>query len=403
MNNELTKNWLLLFAASIGLICSSIVLPFYSVGALVVPITTEFGWSRAEFQLVILFSTGAGVITAPIVGSLVDRIGVRRMALSGLVGLAIALALASRSGGDLWMMYLSYSLMAILGAGTIPVTWTRAVTATFFEQRGLALGIMLSGTGICAIVIPQYTVWLVEQFDWRTAYIGLAALPLVFAGPLVFFFFHPVMIDSEEPKDKAEMEAGLTLSQAIAGYRFWVLLLSIFLVYTAMSGIVPNLIPFLTDQGIQPQRAATVISVFGVSVIAGRLIVGYLVDHYWAPGVAAIAISLSVAGSLILLFEPVYVVACFAGGLLGFAAGAELDLMSFLAAKYFGLLHYSKIYSWLYAALAMASGIAPSLFALVYDKTGGYAIGFLYCTLCFSASCFLLLLLGRYPRGFEKT
>ncbi len=403
MKNELTKNWLLLFAASIGLICSSIVLPFYSIGALVVPITTEFGWSRAEFQLVILFSTGAGVITAPIVGSLVDRVGVRRMALSGLVGLTIALALASRSGGDLWMMYLSYSLMAILGAGTIPVTWTRAVTATFFEQRGLALGIMLSGTGICAIVIPQYTVWLVEQFGWRTAYIGLAALPLAFAGPLVLMFFHPVTIDSEKPQEKAEMETGLTLAQAISGYRFWVLLLSIFLVYTAMSGIVPNLIPSLTDQGIQAQRAATVISIFGVSVIAGRLIVGYLVDHYWAPGVAAIAISLSVAGSLILLFDPVYVLACFAGGLLGFAAGAELDLMSFLAAKYFGLRHYSKIYSWLYAALAMASGIAPSLFALVYDKTGGYTIGFMYCVLCFSTSSLLLLFLGRYPRDFEKS
>jgi len=402
MNNELSKNWLLLFAASIGLICSSIVLPFYSVGALVVPITTEFGWSRAEFQLVILFSTGAGVITAPIVGILVDRIGVRRMALSGLFGLAIALVIASRSGGELWLFYLAYSFMAILGAGTIPVTWTRAVTATFFQQRGLALGIMLSGTGICAIVIPQYTVWLVEEFGWREAYLGLAALPLLFAGPLVFLFFHPVLIDSGEPKEKTEMESGLTLAEAIAGYRFWLLLLSIFLIYTAMSGIVPNLIPSLTDQGIQPQRAATVISVFGLSVIAGRLIVGYLVDHYWAPGVAAIAISLSVAGSLILLVEPVYVLACFAGGLLGFAAGAELDLMSFLAAKYFGLLHYSKIYSWLYAALAMASGIAPSLFASVYDKTGNYSVGFIYCTVCFCTSCVLLLFLGRYPDGFDK-
>ncbi len=88
---------------------------------------------------------------------------------------------------------------------------------------------------------------------------------------------------------------------------------------------------------------------------------------------------------------------------MGFAAGAELDLMSFLAAKYFGLRHYSKIYSWLYAALAMASGIAPSLFALVYDKTGGYTIGFMYCVLCFSTSSLLLLFLGRYSRDFEKS
>ena len=93
--NELYRHWTLLLAASTGIICSSIVLPFYSIGALVVPITTEFDGTRAEFQLVIMFSTGAGVITAPIVGWLVDKIGVRPMALSGLFGLSIALALAS--------------------------------------------------------------------------------------------------------------------------------------------------------------------------------------------------------------------------------------------------------------------------------------------------------------------
>ena len=128
---------------------------------------------------------------------------------------------------------------------------------------------------------------------------------------------------------------------------------SIFVVYIAMSGMVPNLIPALIDQGISAQLAATAISVFGVTVILGRLIVGYLVDIAWAPGVAAFAISLPVIGSLLLAGSPPLLTACVAAGLLGFAAGAELDLMSFLAAKYFGLLNYSQIYAVLYAALAL--------------------------------------------------
>lgn len=177
------------------------------------------------------------------------------------------------------------------------------MNSAFSSQRGLALGIMLSGTGICAIVIPQYTVWLVDSFGWRIAYLGLAALPLLLAGPIVFFFFRPD--ERAETVETTEAPAtGFTVSQAIAGYRFWVLLLSIFFVYIVMSGIITNLIPALTDQGIDAQLAATAISVMGISVIAGRLIVGYLVDHYWAPGVAAVAISLSVFGSLILLGEP---------------------------------------------------------------------------------------------------
>ena len=366
------------------------------------PITTEFGWSRAEFQLAILFSTGAGVITAPIVGLLVDKLGVRFMALSGLVGLSAAMALASLTDGQLWFFYLAYTCMAIFGAGTIPVTWTRAVTSTFFKQRGLALGLMLSGTGICGILIPQYTVWLIDEFGWRTAYLGLAALPILFAGPLVFLFFHPDRAESGDPAHANSASKGLSLAEAAKGYRFWVLLVSIFLVYIAMSGMVPNLIPALTDQGIDAQTAAAAFSVFGFTVIAGRLIVGYLVDLLWAPGVAAVAISLPVVGALILYNEPSFFMAGVATGLLGFAAGAELDLMAFLAARYFGLLHYAKIYAILYAALALASGIAPSLFVHIYDTTGSYDFGFIAGAAFFAVGSLLILFMGRYPEDYAK-
>jgi OFA family oxalate/formate antiporter-like MFS transporter len=380
-----------------GVICSSIVLPFYSLGALVVPITEEFGWTRAQFQLSLLFSTGAGVITAPIVGWLIDRHGARILALSGLVGLSIALLLAANMNGELWMLYAVYTSMAILGAGTIPVTWTRAVTSIFFKQRGLALGIMLSGTGICGIIIPQFTVWVTGEFGWRAAYLGLAALPVFFAGPLVYFFFKPADSIAQDPQAAAASEQGLSLREALRGYRFWVLLISIFAVYMAMSGMVPNLIPALTDQGISPQLAASAISIFGVTVIIGRLVVGYLVDIVWAPGVACIAIALPVIGSLLLVGAPSYLIACIAAGLLGFAAGAELDLMSFLAAKYFGLLHYSKIYAVLYAALALASGVSPMLFARVFDVTGSYDIGFLIGAGFFAVGSLMILTLGKYP------
>ena len=402
LNNELTKNWVLLLSASVGVICSSIVLPFYSLSALVVPITEEFGWSRAEFQLALLFSTGTGVITAPVVGWLLDRVGARKMALSGLIGLSIALFAASMMNGQLWMLYLCYTGMAFLGAGTIPVTWTRAVTSIFFQQRGLALGIMLSGSGVCAVLIPQFTVWLIETFSWREAYLGLAVLPILIAGPLVYFFFNPdESIEANEDAVNAN-ETGFTFREAISGYRFWVLLLSIFLVYIAMSGMLPNLIPALTDQGLSAQLAATAISVFGVAVIVGRLVVGYLVDKLWAPGVACIAIALPVIASLTFAGSPTFVIICVAAAMLGFAAGAELDLMSFLAAKYFGLKHYPQIYAVLYSALALASGIAPMMFARVFDVTGSYAIGFYVGAGLFATGSVMILTLGRYPESLPS-
>ena len=403
---ELAQRWPLIMATCMGIISSSFVLPYYSIGALLTPVTEEFGWSRAQFQAAILFSSGLGAVTSPLVGWLNDKYGPRRVALPSMIGLSLGLLTASQLQGDLWMLFLAYGMMALLGAGTIPVTWTRAIATSFFKRRGLALGLALTGTGICASVVPHYTVWLTDQLGWRGAYVGLALVPLLLAWPMLYFLFRPLdahsQVENDEPKATAALDEGLTLGEAIRGYRFWVLLLSILFAYQGFSGIAPNLLPSLTDDGFSREQAASVQSVFGLSIIIGRVVVGYLVDRLWAPGVAAFCLAIPAAGAAMLHGSQSFETAALAAFLIGFAAGAELDLMAFLAARYFGLAHYAKIYSILYATLAICSGTAPMIFASVYDATGSYDLGYEVAAGLFMISVVLILLLGRYPAEYER-
>ncbi|MCG8443645.1 MAG: MFS transporter [Caulobacterales bacterium] len=401
-DDEIRRGWRLIFASSVGVICSSIVLPYYSIGALVVPVTTEFGWSRAQFQTAILFSSGLGALTAPVVGWLIDRYGARRIALPGLVGLAAGFFIAASMSGPLWMLYLAYGAMALLGAGTIPVSWTRAIATNFFNRRGLALGLTLSGTGVCAMAAPHYTVWLESNFGWRAAYLGLGLLPILLAGPIVFFFFKPVERRGGDDAVNGQELTGYSLGEAARQYRFWVLLLSILAAYMGFSGIGTNLFPSLTDDGLSARDAATVQSVFGGAIIVGRIVVGYLVDKFWAPGIAGVSMVMPFIGATIFAGSPGLEWAILAGFLIGFAAGAELDLMSFLAARYFGLRHYAKIYAILYAALAICSGTAPMLFARVHDATESYDLSFRASSVLFLIGAALVLSLGRYPARFAS-
>jgi len=400
-DSELRRGWRLIVAAALGVALSSIVLPFYTIGAFVKPLTTEFGWSRADVQSAILFSTGLGAITAPMVGALIDRYGPRRVALPCILGLSAGFFIAAAMNGGLWMLYLAYGSVALLGAGTTPVTWTRAIAGSFEHQRGLALGLALAGTGVCAILMPQVVVWIIGHQGWRAAYACLALLPLVLALPVAWAWFKPVTTTGVGgvPDDARQVRHwGYTLAESARSYRFWVVLLSILLIYLAASGVVSNLIPALTDLGFTAQQAANVQSVFGVSVILGRIIVGFLVDRYWAPAVAAVSLSLPALGCWILTGQPSLLWAALAAITLGFAAGAELDLMSFLAARYFGVRHYAKIYAVLYAVLAIAGGIAPPLFARVFDVTGSYQSGFVLAAGSFLGGALILLALGRYPK-----
>ncbi len=402
MASEIRSGWTLIVAACTGVALSSIVLPYHSIGALVVPVTNEFGWTRAEFQAAILFSSGLGAVTAPVVGWLCDRFGARRVALPGLAGLSVGFAMAAMMDGALWMLYAAYGTMALLGAGTIPVTWTREITLNFHRQRGLALGLALTGTGLCGVLVPQYATWLVENYGWRVAYGGIALLPLLLAGPVVFLWFRPRPEDAAKLSGEAQAPVtGMTLREAARGYRFWVLLGSILLVYMAVSGIGPNLYPAVTDAGMSTSDAATVASIFGGAIVVGRVVVGFLVDRFWAPGVASVSMLLPVLGCGLLIEPSGFASAALAALLIGLAAGAELDLMSFLAARYFGLKHYAQIYSVLYMALAVCSGTAPLMFAALFDRTASYAVSFTIALVLFALGGAVVLALGRYPP--EKT
>ncbi len=403
---ELQQRWPLVLATCIGIISSSFVLPYYTIGALVGPVTSEFGWTRAEFQSAILFSSGLGALTSPFVGWLIDRFGARRVALPAMLGLGVGFFIASSMQGELWMLFLAYGSIALLGAGTIPVTWTRAIATSFSKRRGLALGLSLTGTGICASVAPHYTVWLTSEFGWRGAYIGLGLVPFVLVWPVLYFLFRPIEStgaeDNKVGQEAHQAHEGLTLSEAAKSYRFWILLLSILFAYMGFSGIGPNLFPSMTDDGFSREQAATIQSVFGISIIVGRVVVGYLCDRYWAPGIACVCLLMPTVGTLIFYGDQSFVMAAIASFTIGFAAGAELDLMAFLAAKYFGLKHYAKIYSVLYATLAVCSGTAPMAFASIYDITGSYDTGFVAATILFLAASMMVLALGRYPKAFSS-
>jgi len=88
---------------------------------------------------------------------------------------------------------------------------------------------------------------------------------------------------------------------------------------------------------------------------------------------------------------------------LGFAAGAETDLVAYLAGRYFGMAHYGKIYGMLYMPFGMASAVSPAVYGAVRDATGNYDPILHVALFLFIAGAVLLLLLGRYPDFARRT
>ena len=83
--------------------------------------------------------------------------------------------------------------------------------------------------------------------------------------------------------------------------------------------------------------------------------------------------------------------------MIGLAAGAELDMLAFMTARYFGMKNYGAIYGVQFGFFAVGSGFAPAIFGAVFDNVGGYGPILLISAVCFVVGSVLLLLLGRYP------
>ena len=396
---EWRRSWHLVLLTAVALTCSPATLPVYTIGVLTGPLHDAFGWGRGTIQAAILFSTGLGMVGGPLAGWMIERLGSRRSVLIGVIGLSASVAACASITGAAWQLYLLYGLMALLGAGTGAVSWTYLIVNRFEKTRGLALGIALSGTGVAAMLLPRIAAFGLGHGGWQASYLILGAYGLFVILPLCALLLpRRVVHAAAETKAATAVPAlGLTLGAALRRRHFWLLGASTFCIYVAVGGLIPSIVPALTDAGLSTDDALSIMGFFGLAIIVGRILIGSLVDHMWAPAVAACVLLPAAAACFAFQLPLSFSAYAIAAMLIGMATGMELDMLGFLATRYFGLAHFAPIYGRLYMFVSIGAGSAPLAFGSAYDLTGSYALPISLAAGLLLVGAVGLLGLGRYP------
>jgi len=407
---EFAKGWKVLLAGIIGVMCGASPIPYNVIGFTLGPLREEFGWSQTEAVLPITVFGVIASVLAPVFGWMADRIGVRPVALWSLFAFALAFAAValtptSDARSTLYVYYGFWVVIGLVGIGSTPVTWSRAINLWFYENRGLALGILLLGTSLAAMIVPRFAVEVIAAQGWRAMYAAVALFPLA-ALVIAFFLFREPRPDERPPAIESESGrlTGVTLGKALGDYRFWIIWLSIACIATAFGGAFINMPSMLALRGVDATTAASVMGVLGIGIFAGRLITGALLDRFWQGFVAFPLLCLPAISAWLLLGDDTmtFPLAALAGFLLGFAAGAESDLIAYLTGRYFGMANYGRIYGMLYMPFGLGSAASPVIYAQVFDRTGSYDAILTVAMGAFIAGGALLLLLGRYPESFPE-
>ena len=372
-------------------------------GLYITPLEQEFGWSRGAIALGYSLGPVAGALSAPLLGMLVDRVGVRLlMPAGGLIG-GTAFLLLSRITA-LWQFYLLYAVIFVtMYAGLGQLIGTSSVMRWFVRRRGRALGVIMMGaSGGGMIFIPIQNL-LIEALGWRQAFAiyGLVSMALICLPGLLLMGNSPEQFGQEGhpeltvPQARgagAQAEHSWTLAQAIRTRVFWTVLAGVMMATVVVSGYFTHVVPYLESVGFTRTTASSAWSFFFFIGMMSKFLWGFVTERLAVRWCLAICMLGEMLGLLLLMHATstsdliVYAIVN------GLGHGPYLQLLALVWGNYYGRKSIATILGMAQPVTVLAAAMGPLLGGLLFDRFGNYQ-GFLWVLfiLAGAAGCMFLM------------
>jgi len=330
-----------------------------------------------------LTSLLAGVFSL-VVSIFVKRFGVKDLMIGGCVVLGSALLIYSRAE-TASMIYIAHSLLG-LALGLVGVTIQSVLVSNWFQaRRGIALGIVLTGTSLGGVIVSQIAPPLIRVYGWRQALLLLSMSVWLLLLPAIIFLVRESASDEglqfnefvSGPSDVEEVSAvrsGATLAQAIRTAGFWLLAMSAAaLFYTIFSTSQQFILHIQKSASISasPELAKNAQSALLLMSLTGKFFFGALSDHFPIRRVMFACCLIMFTSTVVFLgFLNVntlwlYVV-CF-----GFGYGGTFVLIQLLAARMFGLRDLARILGALTLIETIGGFIGTNITGMLASANGG--------------------------------
>jgi len=355
----------------------------------------EFGWSMGQIKFRDMVTLALTGLLAPLAGIVIDRYGVRVGMLFGWLVLALGYFCYSRLE-TLPEMYFIHAAFAIVLVSCGLNVCVILVTTWFVRFRGTAIGMALVGTSLGGALFPQYGTAMIESLGWRAAFLYAMIFPVLMF--LVTWLFvsdqparkgltavgalGPAVSQSVSPKPE-----GVRYREAVRSRTFWALALIAMTTFYTVLGVQAHVYKYMRDAGFDAQNATNAISLFFLSALAGKFVIGVLSDLLDGRKVFYANMLIMLAGSILLgRMQPSLVwpaVIAFGLGWGGAYTSLQLTIMN-----NFGVRDAGKILGTITVLDAIGGGLGVWCTGLIYDATGTYQLPFAI----FSGLVFIALL-----------
>ena len=153
-----------------------------------VALIDHFHWGRAEAAGAQSIAMFVYMIMAPIIGTLVDRIGPRKVVLPGIILTGLGFLLCTQIQ-TLIQFYLFFGVIVGMGVTCLSIAPFTVILSQWFERkRGTVNGLAGVGIGIGVLILVPLVQYLISSQGWRFAFLIFSLLILVIPLPLNTLF-----------------------------------------------------------------------------------------------------------------------------------------------------------------------------------------------------------------------
>jgi MFS family permease len=412
MDRKIHYAWIILAIAFLGVLAAQGIR--LSFGAFMGSWEEYFSTNRGTISAISFVSFIVFAVSQPIVGKLIDTVGVRKIFVAGgfIVGISTVLSFFVTS---VWQLFILYGVIASLGFGAASgVTASVVVTKWFSKKQGLALGLVEAGFGAGQMIIVPSSILLIEEFGWKWTVVIIGSILIIVVCPILALFLKSEPSKAglrpygeETPKQviSAKGDTSKTLSKPKMDRRFWFLLIPFFVCGVTTTGLMDtHLIPFAQYCGFTPGVTSAAVSTLAAFNIFGTLVSGILADRidnkkiltflYFTRALTIVFLLLMSSNGAILsvfLENPVLlIVFSISFGLVDFATVAPtIKLLS----DYYKGQSVGLLTGWLFMSHQLGSALGSFLPGVLFDVTNSYQISFIIAfVLLLAAGIFSVLL-----------
>jgi MFS family permease len=386
--------WPVVGACGVGAFFATV--PLTTFGVFLQPLCDEFSWSREAASSAFGTLTLMAAASAPWLGGVLDRLGVRRVVVSCLAVSGCAVASLAALTPALGHLRIVFGVLGLVMMGASPIAYSRAIFGWFDRSRGRALGVMLAGASLSGIVLPPIAQGLIDVGGWRLAWLVLGCATLAIALPSAVRFIR----ERQPPSAASDVRTPeVPVAAAFRSRVFWTLVVVVFGGTVATNGALVHLVALLADQGVPASQAATSVSAMAAASLIGRVVTGWLLDRFEAARVSVVLLLIAAAGTFALAMTQSFAMGVLAAVCLGFGSGGETDVTPYLLSRHFGLRSLSTLYGFNWTAWGLAGVAGPILLGRAFDATGSYTVALVELGLITSAAAALMLTVPRAPLG----